>query len=231
MFFAMLITARAILPLSILQEDARFLCAIGRRSTMAVSPLNAAKMAIRADIKSKLKLMTAEDKIRQSKIVQEKFLNHCRYKSSRRISIFVNMETEVSTEPIIRQIITDGKECFIPKYDDQSRQMDMVKLASFKELEELPLTKWHIKQHTQFDPSQEALKTGGLDLIVVPAVAFTQEGARLGHGKGYYDIYYNRCLQSQAQKPYTVGLCFSQQIVPTIPMDSHDMVVDEVLHA
>ncbi|KAH9369866.1 hypothetical protein HPB48_013871 [Haemaphysalis longicornis] len=37
--------------------------------------------------------------------------------------------------------------------------MDMVKLASFKELEELPLTKWHIKQHTQFDPSQEALKT------------------------------------------------------------------------
>lgn len=198
---------------------------------MAASPMKAAKMAIRAEIKSKLKLMTAEDKIRQSKIVQEKFLSHCRYKSSRRISIFVNMETEVSTEPIIRQIINDGKECFIPKYDDQSRQMDMVKLASLKELEELPLTKWHIKQHAHFDPSEEALKTGGLDLIVVPAVAFTQQGARLGHGKGYYDTYYNRCLQSQAQIPYTVGLCFSQQIVPTIPMDSHDMIVDEVLHA
>lgn len=231
MFFAMLITPRGISPLSILQEDVRLFCAVRRRFAMAVSQMKAAKMAIRADIKSKLKLMTAEDKIRQSKIIQEKFVNHCRYKSSRRVSIFVNMETEVSTEPIIRQIISDGKECFIPKYDDQSRQMDMVKLSSFKELEELPLTKWHIKQHAHFDPSQEALKTGGLDLIVVPAVAFTQEGARLGHGKGYYDIYYNRCLQSQAQRPYTMGLCFSQQIVPAIPMDSHDMIVDEVLHA
>uniref|UniRef100_A0A1E1WZ00 5-formyltetrahydrofolate cyclo-ligase n=1 Tax=Amblyomma aureolatum TaxID=187763 RepID=A0A1E1WZ00_9ACAR len=175
--------------------------------------------------------MTAEDRLRQSKIVLDKFVNHSRYKASNRISIFVSMDTEVSTEPIIKQIIKDGKECFIPKYDDQSRQMDMIKLSSLEELEQLPLTKWRIKQHTDFDPREEALMTGGIDLLVVPAVAFTPQGARLGHGKGYYDIYYARCLKSQAHKPYTLGLCFSQQIAPSVPLDEHDMVVDEVLHA
>ncbi|KAK8788522.1 hypothetical protein V5799_021703 [Amblyomma americanum] len=109
--------------------------------------------------------------------------------------------------------------------------MDMVKLSSLEELEQLPLTKWRIKQHADFDPRQEALMTGGIDLLVVPAVAFTPQGARLGHGKGYYDIYYARCLKSLAHKPYTLGVCFSQQIVPSVPLDEHDMVVDEVLHA
>ncbi|KAH7932501.1 hypothetical protein HPB52_024476 [Rhipicephalus sanguineus] len=146
---------------------------------MAAASMKAAKCAIRAEMKKQLKAMTAEDRLRQSKIVLDK--------------------TEVSTEPIIRHIINDGKECFIPKYDDQSRQMDMVKLSSLEELEKLPMTKWRIKQHTDFDPREEALVTGGIDLLVVPAVAFTAQGARLGHGKGYYDIYYSRCLKAQAQ--------------------------------
>ncbi|XP_075536867.1 methenyltetrahydrofolate synthetase [Dermacentor variabilis] len=200
-------------------------------AAMAAASLKAAKNAVRAEMKKQLKSMTAEDRLRQSKIILDKFVNHSRYKASKRISIFVNMETEVSTEPIIRQIINDGKECFIPKYDDQSQQMDMVKLASLEELWKLPMTKWRIKQHTDFDPREEALVTGGIDLLVVPAVAFAPQGARLGHGKGYYDIYYSRCLKAQAQRPYTLGLCFCQQIVPNIPLGDHDMIVDEVLHA
>lgn len=200
-------------------------------AAMATASIKAAKCAIRAEMKKQLRAMTAEDRLRQSRIILDKFVNHHRYKASNRISIFVNMETEVLTEPIILHILNDGKECFIPKYDDQSRQMDMVKLSSLEELEKLPMTKWHIKQHTDFDPREEALLTGGIDLLVVPAVAFTLQGARLGHGKGYYDVYYSRCLRAQAKMPYTIGLCFRQQLVPSIPLDDHDMIVDEVLHA
>ncbi|CAN7939454.1 unnamed protein product [Ixodes hexagonus] len=201
-------------------------------SPMDASSMRAAKNAIRVDMKKKLQGMSPEERIRQSAIVLAKFLSHERYKLSSRISIFISTDTEISTEPMIRQILQDGKECFIPNYDVKTQQMDMVKLSSMEELLSLPMTKWNIKQHGHFDPKDEALSTGGLDLLVVPGVAFTPEGGRLGHGKGYYDIYYGRCLkQCPGRRPYTIGLCFTPQIVPSIPMHEHDMIVDHLLHA
>lgn len=82
-------------------------------------------------------------------------------------------------------------------------------------------------------PTYEVLEnclftTGGLDLIVVPGVAFSPSGGRLGHGKGYYDIYYQRCLATC--KPYTIGLCFAEQLVPSVPLHDHDLIVDQLLH-
>lgn len=198
----------------------------------ASSAMKVAKNAIRIEMKRKLKAMSVDEKLRQSAIVLDKFLSHDCYKSSNRISIFISTDMEVSTEPMIRQILRDGKECFIPHYDEKTQHMDMVKLSSVEELSRLPTTKWNIKQHERFDPKEEALSTGGLDLLVVPGVAFTPTGGRLGHGKGYYDIYYGRCLKQQpSRRPHTIGLCFTPQIVTSIPMHEHDLIVDHLLHA
>ena len=41
-----------------------------------------------------------------------------------------------------------------------------------------------------------ALDEGGLDLIVVPGVAFDRDMSRIGHGKGYYDHFIRRCYEN-----------------------------------
>jgi 5-formyltetrahydrofolate cyclo-ligase len=72
--------------------------------------------------------------------------------------------------------------------------------------------------------------SGGLDLVVVPGVAFTVNGHRLGRGKGYYDAFLSSCRATQATPPFTVGVAFSQQIVAHVPTDKNDVYLDLVLY-
>ena len=59
----------------------------------------------------------------------------------------------------------------------------------------------------------------------VPAVAFTRRGERLGRGKGFYDCYLSR----EGFRAYTVGVCYSHQLLDTLPTEPHDRRVDEVV--
>ncbi|XP_004700087.1 5-formyltetrahydrofolate cyclo-ligase isoform X2 [Echinops telfairi] len=140
------------------------------------------------------------------------------------------MVDEIETEEIIKDIFRRGKTCFIPQYQFQSNHMDMVKLASPEEISSLPTTSWNIHQPAEGEVREEALSTGGLDLIFMPGLGFDKRGNRLGRGKGYYDTYLKRCLQQQEVKPYTMALAFKEQMCLQVPVDDNDMKVDEVLY-
>ncbi|KAM8958069.1 5-formyltetrahydrofolate cyclo-ligase isoform 2-T2 [Lycaon pictus] len=155
---------------------------------------------------------------------------HSQYQKSKRISIFLSMHDEIETEEIIRDIFQQGKTCFIPRYQFRSNHMDMVKLASPEEISSLPKTSWNIHQPGEDEVREEALSTGGLDLIFMPGLGFDKHGNRLGRGRGYYDAYLRRCLQQQDVPPYTMALAFREQICPQVPVDENDMKVDEVLY-
>jgi len=61
-----------------------------------------------------------------------------------------------------------------------------------------------------------------LDIILVPGVAFTRAGARLGRGGGFYD----RLLASLPAQTCKVGVCFDSQVLPELPVERHDQHVD-----
>lgn len=67
----------------------------------------------------------------------------------------------------------------------------------------------------------------------MPGLAFTRDGLRLGHGRGYYDRFLNdlsdRTKSTGKERPYTIGLAFEEQIVAQIPVGNLDFVLDEVL--
>ena len=72
---------------------------------------------------------------------------------------------------------------------------------------------------------------GGLDLIVVPGVAFDREMARMGHGAGFYDGYLTRLVTGgRCKKPFLVGLCLAEQVLEPgrILMEDWDWRVDAV---
>lgn len=59
-----------------------------------------------------------------------------------------------------------------------------------------------------------------LDLVIVPAVAYTRECLRLGQGGGYYD----RLLKKTSA--FTVGVGYDFQLLESLPVAAHDVPLD-----
>lgn len=70
------------------------------------------------------------------------------------------------------------------------------------------------------EPADPAL----LDICLIPGVAFTRSGHRLGYGVGYYDRF---LPQTQAQR---IGVCFAAQLFSSLPVDEHDCIMDTIIN-
>ena len=63
--------------------------------------------------------------------------------------------------------------------------------------------------------------------MVVPGLAFSKDGARLGKGKGFYDLYIPRLLKSGCSL-FTAGFAYCEQIVENIPVEKTDFFLDRI---
>lgn len=66
------------------------------------------------------------------------------------------------------------------------------------------------------------------DVVIVPLVAFDDEGRRLGYGAGFYDRTI-RQLRDEKEDLRIIGAAYSKQRVKSIPADMHDEYLDAVV--
>jgi 5-formyltetrahydrofolate cyclo-ligase len=76
-------------------------------------------------------------------------------------------------------------------------------------------------------PSLPALPPGAIDLVIVPGVAFTRAGDRIGYGKGYYDRLLRRARAENAAV-FAIGFAFEVQIIAELPTEDFDERLDAV---
>lgn len=140
------------------------------------------------------------------------------YKAASRISVYLSMPTgEISTAAIVRDALVQGKRVFIPyTYTLQAPEqgqprsiMDMLELDSMQDFDAFRPDKWNIPTPSEASIPNRVNSFGGrgitngavtgsndehgLELIVMPGMAFDSSFGRLGHGKGFYDYFLRRC--------------------------------------
>ncbi len=75
------------------------------------------------------------------------------------------------------------------------------------------------------EPGGIVIDPSVVEAVIVPGVAFDPHGGRLGHGGGHYD----RLLAGLPSTARRVGVAFACQVVPAVPIEAHDEVVDAVV--
>ncbi len=81
--------------------------------------------------------------------------------------------------------------------------------------------------HVSSPDTEDVIDPGLIDEALIPAVALTNSGKRLGRGGGFYD----RMIPQFRNDAVKVGVCYSNRIVEDIPILEHDALVDFVITA
>ncbi|KAK0426376.1 hypothetical protein QR680_009677 [Steinernema hermaphroditum] len=190
-----------------------------------------AKKDLRKAIAKLLESVDAETIEKETNAVTTKVLESDWFRKSQRISVFVNTMGEIETDAIILKALELQKDVFIPRFKRGQKLMEMLRLQSKDDFEKLDTALWGIRQHHP-DLSPPCYKeTGPLDVVIMPGVAFTNVGLRLGHGKGFYDRFLHEHEALFGALPRTVALALNAQMVDEVPVEPHDVQLDDVYRA
>ena len=198
--------------------------------------ISAKKASLRQTLRATLANMTDEAILIQSKNVASQLFALPQYISSRSVACFVSMPKEFNTAPILEGLFRDGKDVFLPRVESiKERKMVLLRADSLADIASWPKTKWGIPEPPRDGPTRtDALSGNGVDLFVVPGLAFDRGGGRLGQGAGFYDRYLLLALESRRAAglppPFLVGVTLDELLVEEAPCDAHDRRMDVVLY-
>jgi len=135
------------------------------------------------------------------------------YQDAKAVMAFVGMNSEPDTDALFALIAADGKRLLLPRVEGR----DLVVCDGDTPME---VSKFGVQE-----PTGPALPLDVVDFVIVPGLAFTKDGDRLGYGGGFYDGFLPR-----VNAPHS-GVCFREQIVDELPMHERDFRVQQVVVA
>jgi 5-formyltetrahydrofolate cyclo-ligase len=162
------------------------------------------------------------DKDALSLTIVETFVGLPEYAAARTVLHYVDVRSEVRTRLSLPAALARGKRIVVPYC--ATGELGLFRLES---LAELAVGTYGIQEPRADlrDLPGKRVRPEEMDLLMVPGVAFDRQGARLGHGLGYYD----RLLRQARPDATLVGLAFECQLFEHVPTQPHDIFMDKVI--
>ncbi|MBR3701600.1 MAG: 5-formyltetrahydrofolate cyclo-ligase [Clostridiales bacterium] len=138
-------------------------------------------------------------------------------KNAKRIALYRAFDGEVPVDGLAKFFMDKGITCCFPRIEnDRMVFCDCISLDD----SEFTVSSLGIKEP---DTSKPPVDPGDIDVVVLPALAYNEEGTRLGAGGGFYDRYIG---SMGSARPYLLGICYEFQICSDVPSDGHDISAD-----
>ncbi|MFO0969645.1 MAG: 5-formyltetrahydrofolate cyclo-ligase [Gemmataceae bacterium] len=163
------------------------------------------------------------DKEELSAAICARFMGLPEYQRAKTALFYVDVRSEVRTRHSLPDALKHGKKIVVPWCNDRGE----LELFHLESMDELATGMYKI-----LEPRAELRRLPAkivdvveLDIVMVPGVAFDRSGARMGHGKGYYD----KLLEHARPDTPLVALAFECQLFDAIPTAEHDIFMDKVI--
>lgn len=175
------------------------------------------KKGLRQKMLAMRRALSANETESRSSSLKENILSLPEYKNAKKIMAFLAMKGESNLDGFIRQALLDGKEVYIPVCLPE-RQMEAGRLIDMEHFEKGPLGLRNLPA------GYEVTSPESLDLVLIPGLAVSQEGIRLGRGAGYYDRYLARVPFEKR-----VAALWDFQVIPDIPSEPFDQKIAKIV--
>lgn len=175
-----------------------------------------AKSVIRREVKAAVKALPCDDKTAESAAICSALYLNGAIKNAKVVALFSPLPDEPDISSLIALMAQHCK-VLLPRICGD--EMDFYEYTPGS----LAVGSYGINEPQGGHPALPS----SIDVLVLPGVAFTSSGKRLGRGKGYYDKYMSR----EGFRAYKIGVCYSAQLLPELPTEQHDILLDSVVSA
>ncbi len=148
-----------------------------------------------------------------SEKIQKRLKKINEFRDAQKIGVYYPIGSEILTQDIIQELLSNGKDVFLPKV--MGGNIEFRKIVDFSSLEK--------GSFDIMEPKDDCQTDNDLDVVLVPTVGISPIGVRLGYGHGFYDRYLAE------HKATTISLIMEKQIVKNIPKSEHDVIIDWIV--
>jgi 5,10-methenyltetrahydrofolate synthetase len=175
--------------------------------------LREAKQALRAMVLAARDAIPAEVHARLSAAIAARIAVLPSFASARSVLLTLPFRSEWDSRELARGVIASGRRLVLPRVDRDARMLALHAVADLDD----DVTPGYLG----IPEPREAcasIAPADVDFVLVPGVAFDQEGLRLGYGGGFYD----RLVPLLRPDAALVAGAFDEQVVDAVPAASHD---------
>ena len=183
--------------------------------------IDVAKIQIREEIATIISTLSESDIAIKVRSIEDRLFEFANFLESKIALLYVSGDNEVQTKNIIKRAYSYNKIVVLPAFDPKTLEMELMKVDKFSQ---------ELKPGPRGVPEPKAdyckiVPINRIDIAIIPGIAFDEKGGRIGTGRGYYD----RLIPKLAITTRKVALTLEEQIIPQVPMESHDKHVDIII--
>ncbi len=174
------------------------------------------KKSIRLQMQDQLKNLPEQKKIYYTETIQRKIMAGAEWQQSEVIAITISRGSEIDTIALITAALNQGKKVCVPRCEPATKTLFFHYITSLEDAKPSFYGLLEPKAHLPLADKSE------IDLVIVPGLAFSRSGYRIGFGGGYYDRFL---------KDYTgqsISMAYSFQVIHEVFAESFDIPVMKI---
>ncbi len=180
------------------------------------------KSGIRKLLLAQREQLPAATRAAHSAAISDRLLQLPAYRQAATVLGYMNFGTEFASEFWVRQVLADAKKLVLPRVNHHTNQLDLYRVDDPEN--QLASGLWGIREPS-VERCERLTALNEVEFALLPGVAFTRDGARLGYGGGFYD----KLLARMALRPVLGAAAFELQIVERMPQEPTDVKVEWII--